>query len=344
MAEAVAATVDPAPAPAPITNPDADTAVDDAEIISLDEVVEPSDQDADTGEDGGQDTGDAEASEASSETEEDADETGDAEDETGDADEDGEDTENEMLEFDFGGNKLEVPKGSVTPELAAKIDEFTKGTWSTFTKGQQDNVERTKSLDAREGTVAKLAALNGEALQTYSYGLQLRSEIAQLTQVDLNTLWQSEPDRARQISDVLGAKQAEFEQVLAKVGEQERAVIEQEQENSSRLVDEGKAYLDKHIKNFTTEKAESLVSYVTETYGMPREQAERWAINPVVTRMAYKAMLFDRQTKAARPTAKPQQAKPVKALPTGSNSTGVERDPDKMTMGQLAKHLELVGA
>ena len=269
---------------------------------------------------------------------------GSGDDDTGDEEDAGEETAEEMLAFEFGGNKLEVPKGAVTPELAAKIDEFTKGTWSTFTKGQQENVERTKSLDARETTVAKLATLNGEALQTYSHGLQLRSEIEQLSQVDLNSLWQSDPDRARQISDLLGSKQAEFQNVIAKVGEQERTVQEAEQAEVGRRNQEGVAYLDKHIKNFSTEKADTLVKYVTETYGMPPEQAARWALNPVVTRMAYKAMLFDRQTGAKRPTAAPPQAKPVKAMPTKGANTGAERDPEKMSMGQLSKHLGLSGA
>jgi len=246
----------------------------------------------------------------------------------------------EVIEFDFGGNKLEVPKDSVTPELAAKIDEFTKGTWSTFTRNQQENVERSSALDVRESTVAKLNALNGEALQTYSYGLQLRSEIEQLSQVDVNALWQSEPDRARQVSDLLGSKQAEFQAVIARVGEQEQAVEVAQLEDSGRRVSEGTAYLDKHIKNFSTQKADDLVSYVTDTYGMPKDQADRWALNPVVTRMAYKAMLYDRQTGAVkRSKSAPAQSKPVKAAPSSGAATGAQRDPNKMTMGQLAKHL-----
>ena len=242
-------------------------------------------------------------------------ETGDNEGEDADKDAETGDVKDEdageveMLEFDFGGNKLEVPKDSVPPELATRIDEFAKGTWSTFTKGQQENVERATSLDAREQTVAKLNTLNGDALQTYAHGLLLRSDIEQLSQVDLGPLWQSEPDRARQVSDLLGSKQAEFQTVLAKVGENERAVQEAEQTEVSRRTEEGTLYLNKHINNFSSEKASELVDYVCQTYGMPKEQADRWAMNPIVTRMAYKAMLFDRQTGAAkRPTAKPVQA------------------------------------
>jgi len=310
-------------------------ATDDAGITSLDDITVDNTADITEGQEAG-------AVESEDDTTVEESETGD--EEGGDADE-AETDETEMLEFVFGGNKLEVPKNAVTPELATKIDEFSKGTWAAFTKGQQENVEKAQSLDARETTVAKLNTLNGEALQTYSYGLQLRSEIEQLSQVDINPLWQSDPDRARQISDLLGSKQAEFQNVLAKVGEQEREISDAEQAEVGRRTEEGTAYLNKHIKNFSTEKATDLVEYVVDNYGMPKDQAARWALNPVVTRMAYKAMLFDRQTGAVkRSTAKPVQAKPVKAVPSTGAATGGDRAPDNMSMGQLAKYLNLNAA
>ena len=262
----------------------------------------------------------------------------------------GEDTE--MLEFDFGGNKLEVPKDGVTPELAEKIDEFTKGTWTKFTRGQQENVERSRQLDTRESTVATLATLNGEALQTYAYGLNVRSEIVQLSQVDTNALWQSsdpeDHDRARRVSDTLGAKQAELQQIIAIVGDQERAAHQARMDTDMSRAEEGVKYLDRHIKHFSTEKAPQLVDYVVETYGMPREQAERWSLNPMVTRMAYKAMLFDRQTQRANgklpASQSPQrQQKPVTSKTTSGQATPNTRAPDAMSMGQLAKYLELPG-
>ena len=319
-------------------------ATDDSGIVSLDDVTAEAAADEDEGRapeqeaasDEEQDTGEIETGDNEGE---------DADGDAGDDEAEAEGDDSEMLEFDFGGNKLEVPKDAVPPELATKIDEFTKGTWSAFTKGQQENVERAQALEVRESTVAKLNTLNGEALQTYSYGLTLRSEIEQLSQVDMNSLWQSDPDRARQISDLLGSKQAEFQQVLAKVGEQERAVEEAQLADVNRRIDEGSTYLDKHIKNFTSEKAPELVKYVVETYGMPADQAERWALNPVVTRMAYKAMLFDRQTGSVkRAAARPVQAKPVKSVASSGAATGGERNPDNMSMGRLAKYLDLNAA
>ena len=268
------------------------------------------------------------------------------EDEDAQEDESENETAEEMLEFTFGGNKLEVPKDSVTPELAEKIDEFAKGTWSTFTRGQQENIERAKSLDARETTVAKLTSLNGEALQVYSRGLYLRSEIAQLRSVDMSALWQSDQDRARQISDLLNSKQAEFDGIVAKVGETETAIAAEETAEVERLDAEGEVAMNRQFKNFSTEKVPDLIKYVVETCGMSQEEAQKWRRNPLMTTFAYKAFLFDQQAAAAKNAASkpPTQAKPVKAVPVKGKATNVEKDPDKMSMGQLSKHLGLIPA
>jgi len=276
---------------------------------------------------------------------EDGDQQADAEDEAdGDGDqEDAEADPPEMREFDFGGNKLEVPADAVPPELADKIDEFTKGTWADYTRKSQEVAEQTKSLTARAEAVEKLSAINGEALQTYSRGLQLRTEIEQLSQVDLTPLWQSEPDRARRISDALAAKQAEFQSIVAVVGQQEQALDQAQREEIDRRSQEGREVLDKRIKNFTTEHAPAVVKYAVENYGMSQTEADQWATNPVVTEMAYKAMLYDRmQTAKAGKTVPPrgEVTKPVKAAKTAGRAQA-PNNPDKMSMGQLRKHLSI---
>lgn len=303
-------------AEAPATETTEVTETDEFEgIVDLDEPLEP------------------ETAEADEETAENADDPEDAEAEDGDEEE-----AVEMRSFDFGGNKLEVDASQIPVELADKIDEFSKSTWSDYTRKAQANAETAKSLTAQADAVAKLSALNGDALQTYSEGLQLRSEIEQLGAIDLPALWQSDPDQARRVSDTLGSKQAAFQATLAKVGEQEQALDTAQQAELARRSDEGKASLDKRIKNFTTEHAQSVVDYVVDR-GMAKSDAEQWALNPEVTEYAYKAMLYDRmQAKAAKP--KPKPAKPVKPMKAAGTATN-KNDPEKMSMRDLQKHLGL---
>jgi hypothetical protein len=280
------------------------------EIVDLDEPVEVAEEEADEAE--GEEEGDEE------DTDEDA---------------------VEMRSFDFGGNKLEVPKDAVPPELADRIEEFSKGIWTDYTQGKQAQAETAKTLEARETAVAKMTSLNGEALQTYSLGLQLRQDIEQLSQVDLQSMWQSDPDQARRISDGLAAKQVQFQGIVSLVGQQETALDEAAQEEISRRTVEGVKTLDTRFKNFSTEKAPEVVKYAVSK-GMTQEQAEQWQVNPLMTEMAYKSMLYDRmQSKAKKPTNTPSQTTPVKPMKATGKASSNSNDPDKMSMAQLSKHL-----
>jgi len=245
-------------------------------------------------------------------------------------------------EFSFGGNKLEVPIDSVPPELADKIDEFTKGTWADYTRKSQENAEAAKHIAARGQAVEKLTTINGDALQTYSRGLQLRADIEQLAAVDLNPLWHSEPDRARRISDALSAKQAEFQDIVALVGRQEQALDQAHREELTRRADEGRGILDKYVKNFSTEVAPDVVRYAISDGGMTEDEASRWAENPVLTKWAHKAMLYDRMqaAKAGKPVPPRNQVKPIKPA-KGAGRAPAPNDPDKMSMEQLSKHLDI---
>jgi len=258
--------------------------------------------------------------------------------ETEGAEEEGEEEPPEMVEFNFGGDKLEVEKGSLTPEVAERLQKFSDGIWKDYTTKSQTNAETAKQLEAREAAISNMANLNGEALQTYSQGLHVRQEIEQLSQVDMTALWQSDPDQARQLSDQLASKQAEFNAIVAKVGQYENNLQEAQQSEIARRAEEGKAILDRRIKGFSAEKAPDVVRYAVEQ-GMTQEDANQWALNPRVTEMAYKAMMFDRmQAKAKTPNPKPKLVAPVKPMKAvgGGNQTNT---PDKMSDDQFAKYL-----
>ena len=86
---------------------------DSSEIVSLD-------SNADSEVEHEEIAAEAEESDESNEeaVEEGGEETGEETDET---------NEPEMRSFDFGGNKLEFAVDAIPPELATKIDEFSKG-------------------------------------------------------------------------------------------------------------------------------------------------------------------------------------------------------------------------
>lgn len=247
----------------------------------------------------------------------------------------------EVVEFDFGGNKLEVPKDAIPEELAEKVHKFTRDTYADYQRKSQANAEQAKSLATQREAIEKITTLNGEALQTYSQGLQLRTDIEQLSQVDMNQLWQSDPDQARIVSDTLSQKQADFQRIVATVGQQEQQLDMAQQQEVERQRVEGRSQLDNYVKDFSSKVAPEVVDYVQKSYGLSPEEAKGWDMNPAVTKMAHKAMLYDRmQSKATKPV-KQAQAKPVKPMKAKGNAGRNVNDPERMSMAQLNKHLGL---
>ena len=253
------------------------------------------------------------------------------------AQEDGEQSEPvEEIEFDFGGNKLKVPKGSIPDEIAAKLGDFTKNTWADYTKKSQSVAEQRKALEAQSAVHQKLSQLRGETLNTYSQGLQVREELAQLQKVDLNALWQSDPDTARRVSDRLAQKTQQFQQIVHRVAQLEHAEHQEAQTWTARQIDEGKKEIARMIPGFNDTLAKELVDFAVSE-GVPREQAERYAINPRAVKWAYEAMQFRKmQAKAAQAVAKPKPTPapaPVQAM-QGKSAKATPTDPSKMSMEQ----------
>jgi hypothetical protein len=264
-----------------------------------------------------------------------------------DAEAEGEEDEAEVevenLEFSFGGKKLEVAKGDMTEELAGKVTQFTDEVWADYTRKSQANAEITKTLSAESESVEKLMELNGEALQTYSQGLALRQEISMLQSVDMNALRTHDPDQWRYNTDLLAQKQADFQNIVALVDQQETYLNDAKTDQSAQRGEEGRKRLNAKIKNFETKVAPRVVDYVMQTYGWDQSQADKWDQNPDMTDMARKAMLYDEmkaKTKSASNQAVPKGAKPVTAI-GGKGASKSTSDPTKMSMAQLAKHLKL---
>jgi hypothetical protein len=182
--------------------------------------------------------------------------------------------------------------------------------------------------------------LNGDALQTYSVGLQLRNDIQQLQQVDMNKLWQSNPDQARVYSDTLAQKQAEFQNIVSLVDQQETALNEAKQYDTVHRGEIGRKQLNAKVKDFETKVAPRLVDYVMKTYGWDQSVADKWDQNPDMTDMARKAMLYDQGRSKLKSVSKSTatKAKPVSAMKSKGRSSG-SSDPESMSMAQLSKHL-----
>lgn len=285
--------------------------------------------------------GDAAEAEAESQ---DADEQADAED-GDDQDEQSDDEpeeEPEDIEFNFNGDKLRVPKDALPEELATKVDHFVRNAEAATTRKLQEVSEQRKALTDRETAVEKLMSLSGEALDNFSRGQHLQREIEQLSQIDLNAVWQSNPDQARRISDTLSQKQAEFSKVVQSVTAKEAELSEAQKAEIDRQKQEGTEVLERRIKGFKAEKLPIVLDYAVDKLGMDRKAAESdWALNPAITEAVYKAALWDRaQETTKKSSPKPAKAKPVKARKVGTGGNGtldLVKDAGKLSPDEWAR-------
>ena len=238
----------------------------------------------------------------------------------------------EEIEFDFGGNKLRIPKGTLPDEIAERLDAFTKGTWSDYTRKSQEVAEQRKALQAEAEYVARVKTLSDEGQRAFARGLQLREEVEQLAKVDLRALWQSNPDQARQVSDLLAQKQLEFQRAVSKVSEYESQVARAEQESTARREQDGREYVSKTVKGWSDTHAAEAVAYAVK-HGVPEEQARNWARFPREAVWAWKAAQFDKmqaQAKAppkpAAPPTAPVAAVKGRAAPAAPNPEAMSDD------------------
>lgn len=242
----------------------------------------------------------------------------------------------EEIEFDFGGNKLRIPKGTLPDEIAEKLDQFTRGTWSDYTRKSQEVAEQRKVLAAEAEYVARVKALTDEGQRTFARGLQLREEVEQLAKVDLQALWQSQPDQARRVSDLLAQKQLEFQRVVAKVGEYEAQATRAEQEALARREQDGRDYVAKTVKGWSDTHAAEAVAYAMK-HGVPEEQAKQWARYPREAIWAWKAAQFDKLQAAAKAPPKPAAAPTAPVAAVRGRPAPAAPDPDSMSDDQWLK-------
>jgi hypothetical protein len=298
---------------------------------------------------------DALAPEADAEEPDDVGGADDADSEDGD---EGEDNEaDEEVEYDLGGGqKLKVKANATAKEVFEAAQKAFKDVEGNFTRKQQAVAEQVKSVQARAEAVQKLETLNGEALQEYSKGLNLRSDIEQLSQrvsqakaayeqaqynahLDPETARRA-ADQYRYLSDTLRDKQGDFQATVAKVAQLEAGMTQAQQAEMARIEAEGIATLEKRVKGFS-QKVPEIIDYVSSTYGIDKDHAAKvWKMDPATAEMAYKAMMFDRmQASSRKPGVKPSAApKPVTAMKVAGAAKAAP-DVTTMTPAQMDKYL-----
>lgn len=255
---------------------------------------------------------------------------------------DGEDPDGEAddeVEFDFGGNKLRIRKSEMPGTVAQRVQDYVKGIEAAHTRRSQEVAEQRRGLEAAQKSIDELGSLNENTINAFAKAKSLQATLEQLSQIDLSALWRSKPDQARQVSDRVMQTQAALQHAVAEVAQHERTLADAQSKERDRRMDEGRREVERHINGWSDETASRLVNYVTKEFGISKGDADAWALNPAVTRMAYESMLFrEAQAKAKQRAAQrqpPQEAEPVKA---GRGKGGSARkSPERMSTDEWIK-------
>lgn len=245
--------------------------------------------------------------------------------ETDNSDDTDAEEESDSLVLDLGGNKLELAKDSNLADVLEQVEGYGKGLQADYTRKTQEHAERVKSLEAREKSLEKLSTINTDVLNVYAKASHLKAEIDQFQNLDMNALWQSDPDQARRLSDLRSSKQSEFSQALAELNRKEQELTRAQETERNRRKEEGKALIEKQVKGFN---ADEVVSYAIKE-GIPEQDAKDWALTPQLAVWAWKAAQFDKmQAKAKQPAPKQQKpAQPVTPMKAAGKAGGRPFDP-----------------
>lgn len=234
----------------------------------------------------------------------------------GEADEgDQHEDEDEEIEFDFGGAKERFSKKATVAEVAERIQNFSKQIYGDYIQKTQKIAAQHKALESRAEELQVLGEGSREYFANFGLALQQGQYLDSLRAVDVQKLWQEDPDQARKVSDEIRRVEGQLQQLSQEMERTERATREKQTEIYAKRTEEGKKAVNQRIPDFETKHAADVVRYVTSTYSITDEDAQKWFLSPDVAVMAYKAMLFDRSKAQAKAPPKPRQAEvPVKAI------------------------------
>ena len=238
----------------------------------------------------------------------------------------------EEIELSFGAKTLKVPKGAIPDDVRAELEDFTKNVQGDYTRKTQEVADQRKAVEAERELFQKLTTLKGEALKAFTAGQSLASEIQQLEQIDLNAVWQSDPDQARRIGDALSVKRSEFQRHVNAVSQHEAAMAAEEQQAIAKLEEAGRAEMARVVKGFDAKGEQELIAYAVKN-GIPESDAKRWPLNHKTAAMAWKAMQFDKlkANATAATAAKPPTAPSAPVRSVAGKATGnAARSPEQM--------------
>jgi hypothetical protein len=230
-------------------------------------------------------------------------------------------------EIEHDGEKYKIPK--------ALKDAFLRQ--QDYTQKTQSVAEQRKEVEAHKAELQQREQVQRQNIAEYAQAYALDEQLKQYAGIDWNALIDSDPVQAMKFDRQMKDLQQRRDQVVASVTEKQRAQQFEQQQDTARRIESGRAVLEREIKGWSrgNDLDKSLQEYAV-TLDVP-DLGKMILHAPILGVLINKAMQFDQLMKkqaSAKPAPAPQE-KPVTRI-TASKGTAV-KDPSKMSDSEFAQ-------
>lgn len=228
-------------------------------------------------------------------------------------------------EIDYDGEKFKVPKK--LKEAFMRQQDYTQKT--------QTVAEQRKAVEAQEAEIQRKAQLQQQNIAEYAEAYSLDNQLKQYQQIDWQQLIEADPVQAMKLDRQMRELQQRRDQVVTSVTQKQQQQALQMQQETAKRLQEGRAVLEREIKDWSPELGKKLLDY-GQSIGFKAEELAN-VTNPVAVKLLHKAWQFDQlMKKSASEKDKPvPQEKPVTRI-TASKGTA-QKNPSQMTDREFAK-------
>jgi len=201
--------------------------------------------------------------------------------------------EDDSDEVEHDGRKYRVPKA-------------LKGAFlmhADYTRKTQEVAEQRRSLEERNTAFAQQEAAVREHLQDVARLVAISEQIAQFEHADWNALRASAPDQAQdlwfQYQQMLNARNIVERELQAKVTNRAQEL----QRHAAKRFDEGRAVLQRDIKDWSPELAGKMTEFAVREFGLTPNEVNSVS-DPRLVKLLHRAYLGDQAIRKATASAK----------------------------------------
>jgi Asp-tRNA(Asn)/Glu-tRNA(Gln) amidotransferase A subunit family amidase len=226
--------------------------------------------------------------------------------------------EDDSEEIEYDGEKYKVPKNLK--------DAFLRQ--QDYTQKTQSVAEQRKAIESQRAELAQQAEMQRQFIAEYAEVHAIDRQLQQFSQVNWQQLIDTDPVQAMKLDREMRALQERRQYVASSVTQKQQQAHMQAQQETAKRLQEGKAVLEREIKGWSPEVANSLVQYGQE-FGYSAEELKS-VQDPRAVKLLHKAWQFDQLMKkqAAQKERPPVQEKPVTRITAQKGSA--TKDPSKM--------------